>query len=399
MLLNLPADASERRLLVAAAVALIRRRRRALSAAAPLLAAIPSAGRAKLSLWSQLAAALLGRSRGHACPVQLVDALQATQAYRTAQQRLCLSGSGLLQRGHAYRDLLQAWCEHPPERLLIFHHYDQRALLPLSWQQALLAIQAAGWQVVVSSPDLQPGAIEALKAGGIQIGLRSNIGLCLGAYRDLSLLLLSQPDAVSGLRSLVLCNDSNLPLQAPAALLSQLQGWTDAHEAGPEPVLAGLTDSAQRARYHLQSFFLYANRALLQHSAWLRFWLGFSLAGSKDELINNGEIGLSQALLAAGVQLRPAYPLVQGLLEDPAMAEELQRYSIWQPRHVNQSLFAWQSLLARGFPLVKKHVLFELIENQGLPMAMAELARWIPKERRELLAADLQELFVSRYGP
>ena len=103
-------------------------------------------------------------------------------------------------------------------------------------------------------------------------------------------------------------------------------------------------------------------------------------------------------MLAAGVQLRPAYPLVQGLLADPAMAEELQRYSIWQPRHVNQSLFAWQSLLARGFPLVKKHVLFDLIENQGLPMAMAELARWIPEERRELLAADLQQLFVSRYS-
>ena len=196
----------------------------------------------------------------------------------------------------------------------------------------------------------------------------------------------------------MLCNDSTLPLLAPAALLRQLEAWVSEGESCPEPVLAGLTDSAERDRYHLQSFCLHANRALLQHAAWLRFWLGFSLDGSKDDLINQGEIGLSQALLAAGVQLRPAYPLVQGLLEDPAMADELQRYGIWQPRHVNQSLFAWQSLLARGFPLVKKHVLFELIENQGLPMAMAELSRWIPPERRALLAADLQELFVSRYS-
>ena len=394
----LPADASERRLLASAAVALVRQRHRMIWAAAPLLARMPSARPAKLALWRQRAAAQLGRTRLQVDPASLVEALQATQAYRDAQHRLSVSATGLHLRGQAYRALAQAWCGNPPERLLIFHHYDSRGGLPRSWQESLLAIQAAGWQVMVSSTDLEFDVIEGLQAGGIQVALRSNIGLCLGAYRDLSLLLTSKPAAASRLRSLVLCNDSNLPLQAPAALLSQLQAWSDAHERSAEPVLAGLTDSAQRACYHLQSFFLYANRALLEHPAWLRFWLGFSLAGSKDELINHGEIGLSQAMLAAGVQLRPAYPLVQGLLADPAMAEELQRYSIWQPRHVNQSLFAWHSLLARGFPLVKKHVLFDLIENQGLPMAMAELARWIPEERRELLAADLQQLFVSRYS-
>ena len=391
-------EASERRLLAAASVALIRQRRRAIRAVAPLLARLPAAGQPKLVLWSELAAAWQGRPlQREFAPEVLLPALRGTQAYKTAQQRLGVSASGLLFRGRNYSHLLKSWRQRPVERLLIFHHYDQRALLPQSWFEALLAIQQHGWQVLLSTSGLEPVVIEQLKSGGVEIAQRSNIGLCLGAYRDLSLLL-SDPAAARGLHSLVLCNDSNLPLRSPTALLSQLQAWTDTEEASAEPVLAGLTDSAQRACYHLQSFFLYANRALLQHPAWLRFWLGFSLDGTKDDLINRGEIGLSQAMLAAGVQLRPTYPLVQGLLADPAMAEELQRYGIWQPRHVNQSLFAWQSLLARGFPLVKKHVLFELIENQGLPMAMAELARWIPEERRELLAADLQQLFVSRYS-
>ena len=163
-------------------------------------------------------------------------------------------------------------------------------------------------------------------------------------------------------------------------------------------MLNGLTDSFERQSYHLQSFLLHANRALLEHPAWLRFWLNYSIDGSKDDLINRGEIGLSQALLAAGVELRPAYPLVEGLLTDSAMAAELQGYDRSQPEQVNQSLFAWRSLLARGFPLVKKHVLFQLAEHQGQPMTIAELARWIPSDRRVMLARDIQQLLISRYS-
>jgi len=65
---------------------------------------------------------------------------------------------------------------------------------------------------------------------------------------------------------------------------------------------------------------------------------------------------------------------------------------------VNQSLFAWRSLLARGFPLVKKHVLFKLAEQQGQRMAVADLARWIPPERCDLLARDIEQLMISRYS-
>ena len=79
-------------------------------------------------------------------------------------------------------------------------------------------------------------------------------------------------------------------------------------------------------------------------------------------------------MLLAGVELQPSYPMVQGLLTDPAMAEELFGYGIVQPEHVNQSLFAWRSLLARGFPFVKKHVLFQLAEHKGQLLAIAELA-------------------------
>ena len=378
--------------LASALAALVRQRRRSFAVLAPFLARLPVLSRPKLQLWRALAQAMAGQPTA----VLPLQSLASTQAFRDALSRTEASLWSPLSRLDAGPALLDALHERSLERVFLFHHYDARGLMPASWQQALLAIQIAGWQVVVSTSELDPGQASALEQQGVLLARRRNIGRCLGAYKDL-ILLLEHPSLQGRLSSLVLCNDSTLPLAASQALVGQLQAWAEATVEREQPLLAGLTDSAERDAYHLQSFFLYANRALLQHPAWLRFWLYFSLDGSKDDLINCGEIGLSQAMLAAGVQLRPAYPLVQGLLTDPAMAEELQRYGIWQPRHVNQSLFAWQSLLARGFPLVKKHVLFELIENQGLPMAIAELARWIPEERRELLSADLHQLFVSRY--
>ena len=51
-----------------------------------------------------------------------------------------------------------------------------------------------------------------------------------------------------------------------------------------------------------------------------------------------------------------------------------------------------------AFPLVKKHVLFQLVEHQGQPMAIAELAALIPQERRALLTSDIEQLLISRYS-
>ena len=394
-------DPLQRYVFASTLVALIRSRIRLLRSVgwmfhAPCLAE----GTGKTLLWSVLAATLSGNAQALQSRQQdqFWAAVQGTQAYADAMVRAQQHCSAPFGRGVNYTDLRCQLRRVSPDRVLVFHHYDQRGILPETWLEALSAAQKAGWMVLFSTSDLEPRAAQRLEELGIVLAKRHNIGLCLGAYKDLALLLASAPSVLGGVQSLVLANDSNLLVRSPSVWLDQLQDWHSSGQATSKPVLAGLTDSAQRACYHLQSFCLHANHALLMHLAWQRFWTGFSVAGSKDDLINRGEIGLSQAMLAAGVGLKPVYPLVQALLEHQGMAEELRRYNIFQPRHVNQSLFAWQSLLDRGFPLVKKHVLFELIENQGLPIAMAELSQWIPPERLPLLTTDLQELFISRYS-
>lgn len=397
---SLSADYSDRRRLGAALIRLYRHRRRSLSVLGPLLRIVPNGDKVKLQMWQHLARTSAGdRLQGTFAEESSVvaAAVRSTQAYADAALALSRDRNGFLQRGPEYAQLRRRWRAQTPQRLLVFHHYDRRGLLTSSWREALLALQSAGWQVVLSSAHVDSAESALLETFGVQTARRVNIGLCLGAYRDLTLLLHSTPEMLQHLEALVFCNDSNLLVQPPQVLISQLERWT-LHQPTSRPVLASMTDSVERNRYHLQSFLLHANQALLQHPAWLRFWLHFSIDGSKDDLIDHGEIGLSQALLAAGVELQPSYPLVQGLLTDPAMAEELQGYGIAQPEHVNQSLFAWRSLLARGFPLVKKHVLFQLVEHQGQPMAMSELARLIPKERRALLTRDIEQLLISRYS-
>ena len=154
---SLSADRSERRRLCAAVVRLLRQRRRSLSALGPLLRVAPTGGKAKLQLWHRPSSAAnhLHWTSPEA-PSEVSAAIRSTQAYTDAAVALRRDRNGFLQRGSKYGQLRQRWREQPPERLLVFHHYDRRGLLLQSWHEALLELQAAGWQVVLSSPHLDP---------------------------------------------------------------------------------------------------------------------------------------------------------------------------------------------------------------------------------------------------
>jgi hypothetical protein len=400
LLRQLYSSSTERRLAAESITVLVRSRLRLLWFTSPLLGRIGHGGSEKLLLWGMLARHLAGKGAPLSTSEcqSLAEALSRTASYNHFKQRSVYRLSTPYSRSKNYSELLQQWHRDPPRRVFLFHHYDQRALLPRSWIKVLKAINAAGWSVVVSTTSLAEHCREELFQAGIQVAWRDNLGLCLGAYRDLILLLLSSPRVSARLASLVLCNDSTLPLKGGQELIGYLQAWAEASEQTDQgPVLSGFTDSAERERYHLQSYVLHANRSLLQRTSWLNFWTQLEPWGSKDDVIDAGEIGLSQAMLKAGVELRPVFSLVAGLFDDVAMADEVQRYSFVKPHQINQTLFAWQALLERGFPLVKKHVLFDLLENHGQPMALSLLKRWISEADRVTFLHDLQELFVSRY--
>ena len=353
----------------------------------------------KLRLWSAVAGdPTFSR---HEAAV-LLDALQATEAWRQAGEALAVEQQKQLtvRWNHRVRimdpeDLLQALEARRPQRLAIWHHYDRRGLLPQSWLQALQAIQQAGWTVVVSSSGLTDDATASLLASDALICRRHNLGLCLGAYRDLCCLLQERPALHQGLTHLLLANDSTLPIGGGSALATYLAAMA-ADNRNDLPRLLGMTDSIERGRYHLQSYWLLANGALLTSPVWKKFWRGFALDLDKDDLIDKGEIGLSQALLSADVELRARNGLIAMLLDGEHISHRLNRLGVHEPRDINLSLHGWQDLLDAGCPLLKKQVLFNLKLYPQVPIPLTEMNPHM-NDADQALRNDLQMLLQSRY--
>ena len=63
---------------------------------------------------------------------------------------------------------------------------------------------------------------------------------------------------------------------------------------------------------------------------------------------------------------------------------------------INQTLFAWRSLIMRGYPFIKKSII--LNSNSDLFFdVLATLSSAIPADHLTILASDIRSLFASRY--
>ena len=333
---------------------------------------------------------------------QVLKALQATDAWKQAvhayeqeQQRQIQARWNHRGRLEDPDKLIHQLRQNPNAPVFFWHHYDSRGLIPRSWLAVLLAIREQGWQVVVSSSKLAPSVQTQLSHHNIPCLLRNNIGLCLGAYRDFCCLLSESEDLLATRSHLVLANDSTLPIGGPQLFTEALRTMA-AGQSNSAPQLNGITDSIERNTYHLQSYLLLANATLIRSTTWQHFWQSFDLKGSKDDLINKGELGLSQALLRACVLLEAQYSIVGMLLEDSSTDRELARFEVREPREINLSLFAWQALLKKGCPVVKKQVLFNLQQFRKGPMPLSEVRDYLGEVDVDF-RDDLEELIRSRY--
>lgn len=301
---------------------------------------------------------------------------------------------------HAAADLSRAarWLQEQsdPISLLHFHHFDRLGYLPLMWRHFLCAAKAAGFEILVTTcSGFDADARRFLDAEKIVAIRRPNRGRCIAAFRETA--LLCQASAAHGLKlqALTLINDSTLPLSIGSSPVSNLQALVES-ACGGVPTLAGLTDSFERG-YHLQSFCLVANQALLQDPAWSLFWLALETDRNKYDLIGSGEVGLSLCLASAGVQLRPLFPLVDRLLPLPMAQEELRRCNDMTLDRLNASLFLPRALLDEGCSFVKKLALFA-VPATGLELTAACLQRIAPAWRADF-SQDLNRLLASRNYP
>ena len=297
----------------------------------------------KLRLWSAAAGDPNAASRS---ALKLLMTLQSTYAWQEAGELLQKEASTRLRLRWNHRGRLKnaeitlnQLRQNPQAPLFFWHHYDQRGMLPYSWLAVLKELKAEGWFVVVSSSGLNSEAMNDLKKYGIAVLLRENLGLCLGAYKDFCCLLQEENNSVNTHSTLVLANDSTLPVGGAKTFVDILTSMKNDQNASSGQ-LSGITDSVERDQYHVQSYLVMSNTLLLNTSAWSNFWQELAIDGSKDDLINQGEIGLSQTLLNAGFIVKAHFSLINMLLNESISNKELNRFEITELRRLNLSLYA-----------------------------------------------------------
>ena len=266
-------------------------------------------------------------------------------------------------------------------KIAVFVHFDSACRVQAFTLDYARALAEAGYAIafVSNCPSLADTDLTVLKSFCAAIICRRNVGYDFGAVRDALRLLGLPRDSTD---QLVIANDSVFgPLQPLHTLLDRID-FTKAD-------IWGATDSWQHG-YHLQSYFLAVGKAALQSAAWRQFWDGVRLMQSRDYVISRYEIGLTQAMLRAGLRCdaawnyndllrsipRPAPEPGQHYIDaDPA--DDARRGHLARLRHavvdhvpMNPTGELWRQLLLSGFPFIKRELL------RSNPANVADLADW-----------------------
>ena len=164
-----------------------------------------------------------------------------------------------------------------------------KASLPTFTKNAFDAIERSPHNlIIVSNAPLPPLVKAELTDKCHKIIERKNIGRDFGAYKDGINYVLEHYPAAS---RIVVMNDSVFFLRRTLdKLIVDLNGPQD---------FIGVTEVHQ-FHYHVQSFMLSFGRAVLQSSAFKRFWKRYLPVGTRRWAIHRGEIRLTRQMTRAG---------------------------------------------------------------------------------------------------
>lgn len=277
-------------------------------------------------------------------------------------------------------------------RVVLFLHWDRGGRVREALFDYIGQLAASGRSVVfvTNAGKLAPAAEARLLGLCAGILVRRNIGYDFGGWRD-AIETLDLPQA--GTEEIIIANDSIFgPVRPIDSMLLRLD--YDAADVW------GLTESWQR-RYHLQSYFVAFGPRAIRSPAFRRFWSGVIPAPSKAFVIGKYEVGLTQAMIRAGLrvtalwsyealtrqitrdQLAPYLDIEPGGRADP---HDLTRWlhilrlrdSIARRRPLNPTSDLWRYLLLSGYPFIKR----ELLRDN--PTKVEDIGDWADLLRDEL---------------
>jgi hypothetical protein len=144
-----------------------------------------------------------------------------------------------------------------------------------------------------------------------------------------------------------------------------------------------MTESLEQS-LHLQSYFLYFKMREIPPKLWRQFWADVVPLDDKEAIVERYEVGLSQQLLAAGIELH-AY-IARDAVDAAArrLGQRFQYFERLNKDAFNSTWFMWDILLTNfRFPYLKTTIL------KRDPLHSRCLGRW-----REMLPANVQHSVV-----
>jgi lipopolysaccharide biosynthesis protein len=250
-------------------------------------------------------------------------------------------------------------------KVCIFVHYDRRGEVHDYVLHYLECLRRAGFKIVFVSnaANLRGHAIADVSALAERVLLRRNVGGYFGAYKD----GIAALGDLGEIDLLLLANDS---LYGPFWGLSEIFGRL----AALRGQFWALTDNWQRA-YHLDTDFILFGREALSSPAFSQFWRGVRYVNSRNYEFRQYEVGLSQALLRAGLRggvlcsyrdlSRVVTDAVRGGALNGDTLDERQEHLrdayelVQKGRPFDISAYLWDYLISgMGYPFIKRE-LFE----------------------------------------
>jgi len=198
-------------------------------------------------------------------------------------------------------------------------------------------LEKAGFSIVfVSTSPLRNDCISRLSKCCFLIIERENVCPDFGSWKT----ALSVLDWGKKLNSVLLVNDSVFgPLYDLDAIISIMKNKYD---------IWGMTDSYEVA-YHIQSYFLYFNKAVINSDLFTKFWKKVDLAASKSEVIFKYEIGLSSLFSNSKFSLGAYVP-----------TDILVKSAVHSHKIINPTLVFWKVLIEKhSFPFFKRELLIK----------------------------------------
>ena len=202
----------------------------------------------------------------------------------------------------------------------------------------LQELKNAGFAIVfISTSNLEESCVSRLSQYSFLIIERDNRCPDFGSWKA----GLSMLDWGKGLNSVLLANDSVFgPFFNIGDIISSMKDRFD---------VWGMTESKE-VDLHIQSYFIYFNKAAVSSSIFGNFWQQVDLMATKDEVIHRYEIGLS-ALFRNNHFKLGAY----------AGIDDLTHNTYREHRITNPTLVFWKALIQNHrFPFLKRELLIKM---------------------------------------